>query len=187
MCVPSHNIKLMFCSELGSKFLKDKLSCMTSKGCSTRIQGALVALPRRAPAGRGRAGKSQVGAVGLPTATLQLRPRKPGEAGWGHSLAKEALGDGAELSPAVLDQVHLLVHHHVVKLLPLLCNHDVGIPLHAQLQAYRGGHGQHQGQRQHWESQGWACNYPKLSPPCPPLLPQPAVIYRALTACQSLS
>lgn len=56
----------------------------------------------------------------------------------GHSLAKEALGDRAQLSPTVLDQVHLLAHHHVVKLLPLLCNHDVGIPLHAQLQACQG-------------------------------------------------
>lgn len=44
----------------------------------------------------------------------QRRPER------GHSLAEEALGDSAELSPAVLDQIHLLAHHHVVKLLPLL-------------------------------------------------------------------
>lgn len=52
-----------------------------------------------------------------------------------HSLAKEALGDGAELPPAVLDQVHLLAHHHVIQLLPLLRNHDIRVALHAQLQA----------------------------------------------------
>ena len=74
---------------------------------------------------------------------MQPRPRDPGEGRRRHALAEEALGNGAQLSPAVLDQVHLLAHHHVVQLLPLLRDHDVGVTLHAQLQAY-GRHGQYQ-------------------------------------------
>lgn len=85
--------------------------------------------------------------------------REPGIQQRRHSLAEEALGDGAQLSPAVLDQVHLLVHHHVVKLLSLLRDHDVGIALHAQLQAYEGSRSQHQ-----WGAGGGAAAPERLPP-----------------------
>lgn len=126
-----------------------------------RIRGALAALPCRAP-GEEPGGNSL--AHPLP-GTSAGTPRRPG---WGHSLAEEALGDGAQFSPAVLDQVHLLVHHHVVKLLPLLRNHDVGVPLHAQLQAYGGGTVSTQG------AEGGRPAAPGSPPPsCPPECPPP--------------
>ena len=87
------------------------------------------------------------------SAHLQPRPRTQGRAGWRHSLAEEALGDGAQFSPTVLDEVHLLVHHHVVQLLPLLRDHDVGVALHAQLQAYGGD----TVSTRHWEQPGQVC------------------------------
>lgn len=94
-----------------------------------------MALPMAEGAGLGKA--TWVRMVCPPPASSQ-DPGTQRRPGWGHSLAKEALGDGAQLSPTVLDQVHLLVHHHVVKLLPLLRDHDVRIPFHAQLQACGG-------------------------------------------------
>lgn len=51
-----------------------------------------------------------------------------------NSLSHEALGHNAELPAPVFNQVSILGHHHVVKLLPLLCDHHVGVPLHSQLQ-----------------------------------------------------
>lgn len=65
--------------------------------------------------------------------------REPGAQGPGeHSLAEEALGHGAQLSPPVLDQAHLPAHHQVVELLALLRDHHVGIALHTQLEACAG-------------------------------------------------
>lgn len=54
-----------------------------------------------------------------------------------NSLSHEALGHNAELPASVLNQVPILGHHHVVELLPLLCNHHIGIPLHSQFETYQ--------------------------------------------------
>lgn len=53
-----------------------------------------------------------------------------------YSLSHKTLGHNAELPSSVLNQVAILGHHHVVELLPFLCNHHVGITLHAQFETY---------------------------------------------------
>lgn len=54
-------------------------------------------------------------------------------------LSHKALGDNAELPPSVLNQVAVLGHHHVVELLPFLCNHHIGVALHSELETYEKG------------------------------------------------
>lgn len=129
-----------------------------------------MALPPRAP---GEEPGGHTLAYRLPR-TSAGAPQRPS---WDHSLAEEALGDSAQFSPTVLDQVHLLVHHHVVKLLSLLRNHDVGVPLHAQLQAYGGGTVSTQASTSPGEQRGAG----------PQFLEAPTgVTYRVLIECQPL-